>query len=70
MILTDDNFATLVHAVELGRGIYARITADIGYQLTQLFGLGSMFLLATALNVNSGLALLPLQVLFLKLHSR
>jgi P-type Ca2+ transporter type 2C len=65
MILTDDNFATLVHAVELGRGIYARITAYIGYQLTQLFGLVSMFLLATALNVNSGVALLPLQVLFL-----
>ncbi|MCU0282410.1 MAG: cation-transporting P-type ATPase [Candidatus Nanopelagicales bacterium] len=65
MILTDDNFATLVHAVELGRGIYARIVAYIGYQLTQLFGLVSMFLLATMLNVNGGVALLPLQVLFL-----
>ena len=65
MILTDDNFATLVHAVELGRGIYARITAYIGYQLSQLFGLVGMFLLATAFNVNSGVALLPLQVLFL-----
>jgi Ca2+-transporting ATPase len=65
MILTDDNFATLVRAVELGRGIYARIVAYIGYQLTQLFGLVSMFLLATLLNVNGGVALLPLQVLFL-----
>jgi Ca2+-transporting ATPase len=65
MILTDDNFATLVHAVELGRGIYARITAYIGYQLSQLFGLVGMFLLATAFNINSGVALLPLQVLFL-----
>jgi Ca2+-transporting ATPase len=65
MILTDDNFATLVHAVELGRGIYARITAYIGYQLTQLFGLVSMFLLATAFDINDGVALLPLQVLFL-----
>ena len=65
MILTDDNFATLVHAVELGRGIFSRITAYIGYQLTQLFGLVTMFLLATAFNVNSGVALLPLQVLFL-----
>jgi len=51
MILTDDNFATLVHAVELGRAIYVRITAYIGYQRSQLFGLVSMFLLATALNV-------------------
>jgi Ca2+-transporting ATPase len=65
MILTDDNFATLVHAVELGRGIFSRITAYIGYQLTQLFGLVSMFLLATILNINEGVALLPLQVLFL-----
>jgi Ca2+-transporting ATPase len=65
MILTDDNFATLVHAVELGRGIFARITAYIGYQLTQLFGLVSMFLLATMFNINDGVALLPLQVLFL-----
>lgn len=65
MILTDDNFATLVRAVELGRGIYARITAYIGYQLTQLFGLVTMFLLATAFNINDGVALLPLQVLFL-----
>jgi Ca2+-transporting ATPase len=65
MILTDDNFATLVHAVELGRGIYGRITAYIGYQLSQLFGLVSMFLLATAFAVNDGVALLPLQVLFL-----
>jgi Ca2+-transporting ATPase len=65
MILTDDNFATLVHAVELGRGIFSRITAYIGYQLTQLFGLVSMFLLATLLDINDGVALLPLQVLFL-----
>ncbi len=65
MILTDDNFATLVHAVELGRGIYARIVAYIGYQLTQLFGLVSMFLLATMFNINGGVALLPLMVLFL-----
>lgn len=44
MILTDDNFATLVHAEELGRGIFSRITAYISYQLTQLFGLVIMFL--------------------------
>lgn len=65
MVLTNDDFSTLVHAIELGRGIFARITAYIGYQMVQLFGLIGMFLLATALNVNSGVALLPLQVLFL-----
>ncbi len=65
MVLTDDNFATLVHAVYLGRSIYARITNYIAYQMTQLFGLVSMFLIATAFNINDGVAMLPLQVLFL-----
>ncbi len=65
MVLTDDNFATLVHAISLGRSIFSRITAYIGYQMTQLFGLVSMFLIATAFNINDGVAMLPLQVLFL-----
>jgi Ca2+-transporting ATPase len=65
MVLTDDNFSTLVHAISLGRSIYSRITSYIGYQMTQLFGLVSMFLIATAFNINGGVAMLPLQVLFL-----
>lgn len=65
MVLTDDNFATLVRAVSLGRSIYSRITNYIGYQMTQLFGLVSMFLVATAFNINGGVAMLPLQVLYL-----
>jgi P-type Ca2+ transporter type 2C len=65
MVLTDDNFATLVHAVALGRAIFARITSYIGYQLVQLFGLVGMFLLATVFDINSGVALLPMQVLLL-----
>lgn len=65
MVLTDDNFSTLVTAVALGRSIYSKITAYIGYQMSQLFGLVSMFLLATAFNVNGGVAMLPMQVLSL-----
>jgi Ca2+-transporting ATPase len=65
MILTDDNFATLVKAVALGRSIYDKIVAYIGYQMSQLFALVSMFLAATAFNINDGVAMLPLQVLFL-----
>ena len=65
MILTDDNFGTLVHAVELGRRVYAKVVSYIRYQMTQLLGLILLFLGATAVNVNDGVALTPSMVLFL-----
>jgi magnesium-transporting ATPase (P-type) len=34
MILTDDDFATIVHAIEEGRGVYANIKRFIGYIFT------------------------------------
>jgi Ca2+-transporting ATPase len=36
MILTDDNFGTLVHAVELGRRVYDKIVSYVRFQMTQL----------------------------------
>jgi P-type Ca2+ transporter type 2C len=65
MILTDDNFGTLVHAVELGRKVYDKVVAYVRYQMTQLLGLVLLFLAATAFNVNDGVALTPLMVLYL-----
>jgi P-type Ca2+ transporter type 2C len=65
MILTDDNFGTLVHAVELGRTIYSKIVSYIRYQMSQLLGLVLIFLAATAFDINSGVAMTPLMVLFL-----
>jgi Ca2+-transporting ATPase len=65
MVLTDDNFATLVHAVSLGRDIYLKITAYIRYQMSQLFGLVSLFLLATIFDINQGVALQPMMVIWL-----
>ena len=44
LVLTDDNFSTLVHAVELGRSIYQKITAYIRFQMSQLIGLVLLFL--------------------------
>lgn len=67
MILTDDNFATLVHAVELGRDIYGRVSAYIRYQLSGLFGVLSLMVLATILDVNGGIALTPVMLLFVNL---
>ena len=39
MILTDDNFATIVKAVELGRGLYDNLTKYVRFQMGVLFGL-------------------------------
>jgi Ca2+-transporting ATPase len=65
MILTDDNFGTLVHAVELGRRVYAKIVSYVRYQMTQLLSLVMLFIAATAFNINQGVALTPTMVLFL-----
>jgi Ca2+-transporting ATPase len=65
MILTDDNFDTLVHAVEIGRRVYEKVVAYVRYQMTQLLSLVMLFVAATAFNVNSGVALTPSMVLYL-----
>ena len=66
IVLTDDNFATLVRAVELGRDIYRRITSYVKLQLTILSAVLQLMLLATILNINGGVALFPMQLLFCK----
>jgi Ca2+-transporting ATPase len=65
MILTDDNFGTLVHAVELGRSIYQKISLYVRYQMTQLLSLVMLFLAASLLNIANGVAMTPMMVLFL-----
>jgi Ca2+-transporting ATPase len=66
MILTDDNFATLVRAIELGRDIYRRISSYITLQLTVLSSVLQLMLWATILNINEGVAIFPLMLLFAK----
>ena len=65
MILTDDNFGTLVHAVEIGRRVYEKVVSYVRYQMTQLLSLVMLFVAATAFNLNEGVALTPSMVLFL-----
>jgi Ca2+-transporting ATPase len=65
MILTDDNFGTLVHAVELGRRVYDKVVSYIRFQMTQLLSLIMLFVAASAFNINEGVALTPSMVLFL-----
>jgi Ca2+-transporting ATPase len=66
IVLTDDNFATLVRAVDLGRDIYRRITSYVKLQLTVLSSVLQLMLLATIFDINGGVALFPMQLLFCK----
>ncbi len=66
IVLTDDNFATLVRAVDLGRDIYRRISSYIKLQLTILSSVLQLMVYATIFNINDGVALFPLQLLFCK----
>jgi Ca2+-transporting ATPase len=64
MILTDDNFATIVKAVELGRGLYDNLVKYIRFQMGALAGMILTFLGASILNIVSGIPFLPLQTLW------
>jgi Ca2+-transporting ATPase len=65
MILTDDNFATIVKAVELGRGLYDNLVKYIRYQMGVLAGMIVTFLGSSILNIASGIPFLPLQTLWI-----
>ncbi len=65
MILTDDNFATIVKAVELGRALYDNLMRYIRFQMASLFGFISTFLGASIFNVLGGVPFLPLQTLWI-----
>ena len=64
MILTDDNFATIVKAVELGRGLYDNLVKYIRFQMGVLAGMIATFLGASILNIASGIPFLPMQTLW------
>ena len=64
MILTDDDFATIVKAVRLGRNLYDNLKKYIFFQMGSLVGMIAMFLSASILNIAGGVPLLPLQTLW------
>ncbi|WP_027006253.1 cation-translocating P-type ATPase [Conexibacter woesei] len=64
MILTDDNFATIVKAVEMGRGLYDNLVKYIRFQMGVLAGMIVTFLGSSILNIVAGVPFLPLQTLW------
>jgi Ca2+-transporting ATPase len=64
MILTDDDFATIVRAVELGRGLYDNLKNYVVFQMGALLGFIYTFLGASIFNVAGGVPFVPLQTLW------
>ena len=65
MILTDDNFTTIVHAIEEGRNIYNNIKKTIMFLLS--CNLGEVICVFIATMFNWPLPLVPIQLLWINL---
>ena len=65
MILTDDNFATIVTAVEGGRGLYDNLMKYVRVQMIMLAGFILLFVGAGIFDIANGTPLLPLQILWI-----
>lgn len=65
IIITDDNFASIVAAVEEGRGIYDNITKTLGYLLSG--NTGELIVMLSAVLLGWPLPLLPLHLLWINL---
>jgi Ca2+-transporting ATPase len=65
MILTDDNFATIVKAVEFGRGIYENLSNFIRFQMTNLVAYIVAYLGAAFFYIAGGVPFAPFVVLWI-----
>jgi Ca2+-transporting ATPase len=65
MILTDDNFATILGAVEEGRGVYANIRKTLQYLLAG--STGELLFMATCVIIGLPTPLLPIHLLWINL---
>jgi Ca2+-transporting ATPase len=65
MILSDDNFATIMYAVEQGRKLYDNLTKYIRFVLLMLVAFVLTFLGASVFNIAGGEPFSPAQVLWI-----
>jgi len=65
IVITDDNFATIVKAVEEGRGTYENIRKSVRYQLAT--NSGEIILMLSSVILGLPLPLVPLQLLWLNI---
>src|SRR6185369_12957184 len=64
MILTDDNFSTIIKAVEIGRALYDNLKKYIRFQIGVLLGFIVTFLGASIFDIADGIPFIPLQTLW------
>jgi Ca2+-transporting ATPase len=67
MVLTDDNFATIVRAVRQGRTIYDNIVKFVRFQLSTTIGFAVLFLLSAILNIASGKPFTAIAILWVNI---
>ena len=67
MILTDDNFATIVNAVSYGRTLYDNLLKYLRFQMSTLVAYIAIFLTAGIADIAGGVPLEPLQILWLNM---
>lgn len=67
MILTDDNFATIVQAVSYGRTLYDNLLKYLRFQMSTLVAYIAVFLAAGVFGIADGVPLNPFQILWLNM---
>jgi Ca2+-transporting ATPase len=65
MILTDDNFATIVNAVEYGRALYDNLLKYLRFQMSALVSYIAIFIGAGIFSIAGGVPLNPLQIVWI-----